>query len=117
LIGWGAGLRIERLAQGWSDGGCRSERMAVRYTAFFSGQVQGVGFRYMSCRIARRYKVTGFVRNLSDGRVELVAEGASDQAEAFIEAVRSEMSGYIERTELRRSEASQEFGDFGVAYA
>ena len=60
--------------------------------------------------------VCGWVANESDGSVELVAEGASDQAEAFIEAVRSEMAGYIQGTELRRSEASDEFGEFGIGY-
>ena len=46
--------------------------------AFFSGTVQGVGFRYTAERLARRYPLTGYVRNLPDGRVELLAEGEEE---------------------------------------
>ena len=44
-----------------------------RMQIFFSGTVQGVGFRFTAERLARRFPVTGFVRNLEDGRVEVVA--------------------------------------------
>ena len=44
---------------------------------YFSGHVQGVGFRYTTRSVASRFAVTGYVRNLPDGRVELVAEGGS----------------------------------------
>ena len=45
----------------------------------FFGTVQGVGFRYTTCRTARRYEVTGTVRNLPDGRVECVVEGEATE--------------------------------------
>ena len=54
-----------------------------RRETHYSGQVQGVGFRFQTLRIARAYEVAGFVRNLPDGRVELVAEGRSGPARPF----------------------------------
>ena len=61
----------------------------------FSGDVQGVGFRYTACRVAEGYDVTGYVRNLPDGRVECVVEGEKDQVEAFLADLGEHMSGYI----------------------
>jgi len=54
----------------------------------YSGQVQGVGFRYTAKAAARGFEVTGTVRNLPDGRVELVAEGARAELEGFRRAIR-----------------------------
>jgi acylphosphatase len=64
----------------------------------YSGRVQGVGFRYTARQIAEGYAVSGHVRNLPDGTVELVAEGETDQVEAFLAAVAQRMAGYIEAT-------------------
>lgn len=52
---------------------------------FFSGNVQGVGFRFVTRSLAYRYNVKGWVRNLSDGRVEVVAEADQDALERFLE--------------------------------
>src|SRR5688572_25939207 len=72
--------------------GVASETMKAetekRSTVLYSGRVQGVGFRYTTRSIARKYQVSGFVRNLPDGRVELVAEGAAHELEAFLGEVR-----------------------------
>jgi acylphosphatase len=69
----------------------------VRYT----GRVQGVGFRYTAQWLAERFPVGGYVRNLPDGSVELVAQGEAEQVDAFLAAVAERMAGYIERTEVR----------------
>ena len=50
---------------------------------FISGDVQGVGYRFFAQRAAARHQVVGYVKNLSDGRVETVVEGAPPQVEAF----------------------------------
>ena len=68
----------------------------VRVTVFYSGRVQGVGFRATVRRIACGYDVTGAVRNLPDGRVELIAEGARAELTAFLTGIsESELSGFI----------------------
>ena len=54
-----------------------------RMQIFYSGHVQGVGFRYTAKTVAAGFEVTGTVRNLPDGRVELIAEGAREELEAF----------------------------------
>jgi acylphosphatase len=67
----------------------------VRRRVYYSGRVQGVGFRYTGQRLADEHAVAGYVRNLPDGRVELVAEGDADAVEELLAAVRRQMHGYI----------------------
>ena len=56
---------------------------------FLAGRVQGVGFRYSVCRIAENYSVTGFVRNLSNGDVEIMAEGPEVKLNGFLFDIRN----------------------------
>ena len=89
----------------------------VRLTAHFSGHVQCVGFRFTAVHIARAFpSVTGYVRNMRDGRVELVAEGPRADVEALLEEVRREMRSYIRGVEAGHSVATGEFDSFGVRY-
>jgi acylphosphatase len=62
---------------------------------YYSGRVQGVGFRFTSAHLARGFDVAGHVRNLSDGRVELVAEGHSAEIDDFLQAIQDAMGRYI----------------------
>ncbi len=67
-----------------------------RVVVFYSGRVQGVGFRATARQLACGYDVTGTVRNLPDGRVELIAEGAKPELKSFLEGIaQSELSGFI----------------------
>jgi acylphosphatase len=67
-----------------------------RVAVFYSGRVQGVGFRATVRHVARGYEVTGSVRNLPDGRVELIAEGTKEELQAFLEGIAtSELSSYV----------------------
>ena len=59
-----------------------------RMKIFYSGRVQGVGFRYTAKTVAAGFEISGIVRNLPDGRVELAAEGAREELEAFRAAIR-----------------------------
>ena len=65
---------------------------------FYEGNVQGVGFRYSVRQIAKGFDVTGSVRNLMDGRVELQATGEENELRAFLEAIlKSELRGHIRK--------------------
>ena len=90
---------------------------AKRMQVFFSGTVQGVGFRFTAERLARRFQVTGFVRNCEDGRVEVVAEGTEGILIEFLTAIRgSGMKDYIRDVEAHWSEAQGTFKHFGISY-
>jgi len=86
----------------------------VRLTVHFLGHVQGVGFRYTTRNIARGYPVSGFVRNLPDGRVLLVAEGHEKDVRAFVEDVATRMGQHIRDYTMDRTESTGEFGKPGV---
>ena len=64
------------------------EFMPVRIEVIYSGRVLGVGFRATVLEIATRYRVTGFVRNVPDGTVELIAEGTEAEVEALLAEIR-----------------------------
>jgi acylphosphatase len=68
-----------------------------RMIVIYSGHVQGVGFRYTVKQVATGFEVTGTVRNLPDGRVELIAEGERSELEAFAEAIRDSGLGSLIR--------------------
>jgi len=82
----------------------------------FTGTVQGVGFRFTTCRVARRFDVTGWVKNLPDGTVEVVAEGADEDLEALRAAILSAMGAYVRSHRVQRLPATGEFSDFSVAF-
>lgn len=94
----------------------------TRYTVHFTGRVQGVGFRYTTSNVARRYRVAGYVQNLPDGRVRLVAEGEASELDRFLDAIRQTMGRYIDEEHLDQSLATGEYGQpdvgdtFGIRY-
>jgi acylphosphatase len=69
----------------------------VARTVYYSGSVQGVGFRATVVDIARSYPVTGWVKNLSDGRVQVVVEGSEEEVKKFLDAVRKRWMRNIEK--------------------
>ncbi len=82
---------------------------------FYSGHVQGVGFRYTVKSVASGFELTGTVRNLADGRVELVAEGAPDELEAFRAAIReSGLEHFIRNEDVSWSDAKTGFRGFEI---
>lgn len=88
----------------------------IRRTVYFSGRVQGVGFRFTTEAIASRYAVTGFVRNLPDGRVEVVAEGARAEIDRFQDAIQHTMRGNIRGVDARNGPATREFSSFRITF-
>jgi acylphosphatase len=81
----------------------------------YSGRVQGVGFRYTAHRIAQQHAVTGFVKNLRDGRVELVAEGTCQELDRLFKAIAAAMEGNIETADVQAVPVSAQFPSFEVA--
>ncbi len=88
----------------------------MRKSVYYSGRVQGVGFRYTAHSIARRFDVSGFVRNLPDGRVELVAEGERHELTLFLDEIRERMGAQIRDETVDTQPATGEFTGFEIRY-
>jgi acylphosphatase len=86
----------------------------MRRHLFYSGRVQGVGFRYTAQRIARSFAVTGWVRNLPDGRVELIVEGDAADTQGFLQRLADSMAGNIDGVEQLDEAATGEFSGFQI---
>jgi len=82
----------------------------IRIEIVYSGRVQGVGFRYTTTSIARRFDVAGYVQNLPDGKVRLIAEGVRGQVLRLLDAVRNQMAGNITHELVNDAQATGEFG-------
>ncbi len=88
----------------------------VRVHVHYSGRVQGVGFRYTVKSVVLGYDVLGIIRNLPDGRVELIAEGELDELEEFLQAVRdSGLRRNVQDEEVVWEDAQDEFRGFEIA--
>jgi len=87
----------------------------TRAHVFISGFVQGVGFRFFAILNARKLRVSGFVRNLRDGRVEVVAEGELENVKTFIKRLREGPPGAnVVGVDVRLERYEGEFSDFSV---
>ena len=90
----------------------------LRVTNLYSGRVQGVGFRFAVKTLTHGFEVTGLVRNLDDGRVEMSAEGVKEELEAFLEAIRqSDVGRFIRQEQASWGEARNEFRGFEISHA
>lgn len=86
-----------------------------RLQVFYSGTVQGVGFRYTVKSLANGFEVAGTVRNLPDGRVELIAEGTKDELNAFQQAIReSELGHFIHKEDVAWNAPTGELRGFEI---
>lgn len=87
----------------------------IRRTIYFTGRVQGVGFRYTTAAVAKSHDVAGTVQNLDDGRVKLVAEGAEPAVAGFVKDLRQRMRANIKAEDVHDAPATGEFGRPGDA--
>jgi len=84
---------------------------------FYEGHVQGVGFRYTVRHLAKGFDLTGFVRNLSDGRVELQTTGEEGEVNAFLEAIeRSELRAHIRKQTRATLDDQPAFNGFEIRH-
>jgi acylphosphatase len=90
--------------------------MKKKLHLYYSGKVQGIGFRYTVLDIALGQKVRGWVKNLNDGRVEVLAESEEDTLNVFLEQVNRHFSRYITDTIVEWLPANGEFRDFQVQF-
>ncbi len=82
-----------------------------------SGKVQGVFYRDFVRKEAERLDMNGFVRNLQDGTVEIVAEGEEDKLNIFIrECKRGSLLAFVKNAEIRHEEPTGEFEGFGIRF-
>ena len=91
--------------------------MKKRVHIFYAGRVQGVGFRMTAEEVAHRFGVVGWVKNLRDGRVELVAEADEATLQQFLETLHTgPMKNFIGRGDISWSNASETFNEFEIRY-
>lgn len=94
----------------------------IRKVIFYSGRVQGVGFRYTTANLAKRFEVAGYVQNLPDGKVRLDVQGSNDQVRGLLDAVDQAMAGNIKAKDVTDGAFDPALGDprepeaFGVRY-
>jgi acylphosphatase len=87
-----------------------------RRQVLYSGHVQGVGFRETTRRLAEDFEVSGFVRNLADGRVEMLAEGTPAELSRFMAAIAERMEGHIRQTAVDVRPGPGEFDGFHIRH-
>ena len=83
---------------------------------YFSGRVQGVGFRFTASRLAKRYALSGWVMNLPDGRVELLIQGEKKNIDNFLADLNEEFKGYIMNTEIEELSLKDDLKDFRIRF-
>lgn len=89
----------------------------ARVRIFVSGRVHGVAFRYFTQKWATSLDVTGWVRNLADGRVEVLAEGDRESIDSFLgRLAEGPRQARIDAFDIRREEATGEFRDFRIVF-
>jgi acylphosphatase len=89
--------------------------MAARHVIFI-GRVQGVGFRFTAHRIAHRHQLTGFVRNLPDGTVEILAQGPTQDINDCIQNIKEYFGDYLRETRINEIPPDPKFKDFRITF-
>ncbi|MHC4396699.1 MAG: acylphosphatase [Planctomycetota bacterium] len=82
----------------------------------FKGTVQGVGFRFTAFSIANRHQLTGLVRNLLDGTVEMIAQGNPDDIADCIQNIQKSFQGYVRETNIQQVPTDPKYKDFKITF-
>ena len=91
-----------------------NENEVFHVSVFFNGHVQGVGFRFQTRQIAKEFEVSGFVRNLLDGRVQLEVEGGKTEVDGFVREVMDRLDVYIRKAERTEQWRERSYSGFGI---
>ena len=89
--------------------------MTARHV-IFTGRVQGVGFRFTAHRMAQRHQLTGFVRNLPDGTVEMLAQGPARDIDDCIQDIQEYFGGYVRETRIQEIPTDPKYKDFRITF-
>ena len=89
--------------------------MVARHIIFV-GRVQGVGFRFTAHRMANRHQLSGFVRNMSDGTVEMLAQGSVNDIDDCIQDLKEYYPGYIRESEIEEIPPDPQYTDFRITF-
>ncbi len=89
--------------------------MAARHVIFI-GRVQGVGFRFTAHRMAQRYQITGYVRNLPDGTVEMLAQGPAQDIDDCIQDIKENFGNYLRETRILEIPTDPKYKDFRITF-
>lgn len=93
-----------------------SQSQLIRRRVIYHGRVQGVAFRYTTASIARRFRVTGYVKNLPQGTVELVVDGSPSNLDDFLADISERFARYINRADCEELVSDGSFVQFEIRY-
>ena len=82
----------------------------------FVGRVQGIGFRFTAHNIANRHGLAGYVRNLLDGTVEMLAQGPPDDIDNCLRDIENTFAGYITETKIEQIPPNPQYNDFKITF-
>ncbi len=89
--------------------------MVARHIIFV-GSVQGVGFRFAAHRMAGRHQLTGYVRNLSDGTVEMLAQGPAKDIDDCISDIQNCLTGHVREVKADEVPPNPRYTDFRITF-
>ena len=82
----------------------------------FSGRVQGVGFRFTALNIASRYQLTGYVRNIPNGDVEMLAQGSAEMIDECVRDIQDSFVGSINHVDIEEATPDPKLTDFRITF-
>ncbi len=88
----------------------------IAKSIIFTGRVQGVGFRFTARRAANRRQLTGFVRNVPNGTVEMLAQGRPEDIDDCIQDLKEYFAGYLKETRIEEIPPDPRYTDFKITF-
>ncbi len=88
----------------------------IAKSIIFTGRVQGVGFRFTARRAASRRQLTGYVRNMPNGSVEMLAQGRPEDIDDCIQDIKEYFSGYLKETRIEEIPSDPRYTDFKITF-